>query len=183
MSKNFLIVVNAFSKWPEIIEMTSTTAANTIRVLREIFASFRLPEQLVSDNGPQFVSSQFSDFCKLNRIKHNCVAPYHPTLNGLAERIVQSFKQSMRKSNNDSIPFQHRLANFLLMYRTTAHATTNTPPCELLMGHSLRTRLDLLRPNLRRKVLSEQAKQKQSHDEHSKGRQFKEGDTVWVRDF
>ena len=66
------------------------------------------------------------------------------------------------------------------MYRMTAHATTNTPPCELLMGHSLRTRLDLLRPNLQRKVLSEQAKQKQSHDKHSKDRQFKEGDTVTV---
>ena len=32
------------------------------------------------------------------------------------------------------------------MYRTTAHATTNTPPCELLMSYHLRTRLDLLRP-------------------------------------
>ena len=69
------------------------------------------------------------------------------------------------------------------MYRTTAHATTNTPPCELLMSHSLRMRLNLLRPNLQRKVLSEQVKQKQSHDEQSKDRQFKEGDTVWVRDF
>ena len=58
-----------------------------------------------------------------------------------------------------------------------------TPPCELLMGCPLRTRLDLLRPNLGRKVLSEQAKQKQSHDEHSKDRQFKEGDAVWIRDF
>ena len=77
---------------------------------------------------------------------------------------------------------QHRLVNFLLMCRTTAHATTNTPPCELLMGYSLRKRLDLLRPNLRRKVMSEQAKQKQSHDEHSKDRQFKEGDTVCIRD-
>ena len=68
----------------------------------------------------------------------------------------------------------------------TGHKTsgqTNTPPCELLMGRPLRTRLDLLRPNLWRKVLSEQAKQKQSHDEHSKDRQFKVGDAVWIRDF
>ena len=101
MGKNFLIAMDAFSKWPEIIEMTLTTAANTIRVLREIFARFGLPEQLVSDNGPQFVSSEFSEFCKLNGIKHYRVAPYHPALNGLADCMLQSFKQSMRKSNND----------------------------------------------------------------------------------
>ena len=183
IGKKFLIAVDAFSKWPEIIEMTSTTTANTIRVLREIFTRYGLPEQLVSDNGPQFVSSKFSEFCKSNGIKHYRVAPYHLASNGLAERMVQSFKQSMKKSSNDGIPFQHRLANFLLMYRTTPHATTNTPPCELLMGRPLRIRLDLLRPNLGRKVLSEQAKQKQSHDEHSKDHQFKEGDAVWIRDF
>ena len=183
MGKTFLITVDAFSKWPEIIEMSSTTATNTIKVLRDIFSRHGLPEQLVSDNGPQFISSEFSEFCKINGVKHFRVAPYHPASNGLAERMVQTFKQSMRRSINDGIPFQQRLANFLLTYRTTPHATTNIAPCELLMGRALRTRLDLLRPNLEMKVCSEQAKQKQRHDERSKVRNFKPGDTVWIRDF
>ena len=72
--------------------MTSTTAANTIKVLQEIFSMHGLPEQLVSDNGPQFVSSEFLDFCKANGIKHFQVAPYHPASNGLAECTVQTFK-------------------------------------------------------------------------------------------
>ena len=117
MGKNFLIAMD------QVIEMTSTTTANTIRVLREIFTRYGLPKQLVSDNGLQFVSYEF---CKSNGIKHYCVAPYHLASNGLAERMVQSFKQSMKKSSTDGIPFQHRLANFL----STPHATTNTPPCE-----------------------------------------------------
>ena len=111
------------------------------------------------------------------------VAPYHPASNGLAECMVQTFKQAMRRSRNDGIPFQHRLANFLLKYRTTPHTTTNIAPCELLMGRVLRTRLDMLRPNLEMKVYTELAKQKQRHDEHSKERNFKTGDTVWARDF
>jgi len=97
--------------------------------------------------------------------------------------MVQTFKQSMRQNINDGIPFQQRLANFLSTYRTTSHATTNIAPCELLMGCALRTRLDLLQPNLEMKVCSEQAKQKQRHDEHSKACNFKPGDTVWTRDF
>ena len=70
MGKTFLIAVDAFSKWPEIIEMSTTTAANTIRVLRELFAVHGIPEQLVSDNGPQFVSTEFLEFCKSNGVKH-----------------------------------------------------------------------------------------------------------------
>lgn len=41
--------------------MKSTTAADTIAVLRHMFASFGLPEQIVSDNGPQFVAHELTE--------------------------------------------------------------------------------------------------------------------------
>ena len=72
------------------------------------------------------------------------VALYHPALNGLAERMVQAFKQSVSWSNNDCIPLQQRLTNFLLTYITIPHVTTNTNSCELLIGQALRTGLILL---------------------------------------
>ena len=96
--------------------------------------------------------------------------------------MVQTFKQAMRRTKNDG-PCQHRIANFLLTYRTTPHTTTNVAPCTLLMGRSLRTRLDMIRPNLDSTVCAAQAKQKQHHDEHSKSREFLPGDNVWTRDF
>ena len=71
MNKTFLIAVNAFSKWPEIVEMMSTTASTTIKILQEIFSTHGFPEQLVSENGSHFVSSEFSDFCKANGIKQS----------------------------------------------------------------------------------------------------------------
>ena len=55
----FLIVVDAHSKWPEMVPMTSTTTTRTIEELRKIFATHRLPEQVVSDNGPQFIAEEF----------------------------------------------------------------------------------------------------------------------------
>ena len=61
-------------------------------VLRQMFAAYGLPDQIVSDNGPQFISDDFTMFTKRNGMKHIRSAPYHPASNGLAERCVQSLK-------------------------------------------------------------------------------------------
>jgi len=76
--------------------MYSITAQKTITELRKLFAACGLSEQLVSDNGPQFVSDEFATFMKMNGIKHICCAPYHPSSNGAAERFVQTFKKVMK---------------------------------------------------------------------------------------
>ena len=55
----FLIVVDAHSKWLEVIPVRSTTSSSTIEVLRDLFARFGIPEQIVTDNGAQFVSEEF----------------------------------------------------------------------------------------------------------------------------
>jgi len=94
----FFIVVDAHSKWPEVIEMPATTTTHTITELRKLFAAHGLPKQLVSGNGPQFTSVEFATFCKVNGVKHIRCAPYHPSSNGQAERFVQTFKRAMKAS-------------------------------------------------------------------------------------
>ena len=83
----FFLLVDAHSKWPEIYEMTSTTSARTIELLRHLFAAYGLPEQVVPDNCPQFISGEFESFMKNNGIKHIRTAPYHPASNGAVERL------------------------------------------------------------------------------------------------
>ena len=80
--------------------MNSTTAQRTIVELRKLFAAYGLPEQLVSDNGPQFLSNDFATFVKMNGIKHIRCSPYHPSSNGVAERFVQTFKKAMKASQH-----------------------------------------------------------------------------------
>ena len=92
----YLLVSDAHSKWPEIIELKSTTANKTIEELRKLFVSYGLPEQMVTDNGPQFISEQFAIFVKSNGVKHIKSSPYHPATNGPVERLVQTFKKSMK---------------------------------------------------------------------------------------
>lgn len=72
----FMIVVDAHSKWLEVI------TEKILGVLCNLFSVYRLPEQLVSDNGLQFTSSE-SELCmRANGIKHIQTSPYHPASNG-----------------------------------------------------------------------------------------------------
>ena len=61
--------------------------------LRRLFFMCGIPRQLVSDNGPQFTSTEFQDFIKGNGIKHIRSAPYHPSTNGQAEGFIRTFKK------------------------------------------------------------------------------------------
>ena len=79
----FFVLMNAYSKWPEVVELQSVAAAKTIKVSRQLFARYGLPEQFVSDNGSQFTSEEFEEFMKRNGIKHTFSALYHPATNGL----------------------------------------------------------------------------------------------------
>ena len=65
-----LLAIDAHSKWPEVISMLSSTTQATIEGLRRLFAAYGLPQQLVSDNSPQFTSAEFAVFLRKNGVKH-----------------------------------------------------------------------------------------------------------------
>ena len=113
----FLVVVDSHSKWPEVIPMTTTSAARTIEELRKLFATHGLPEQLVSDNGCQFTSDEFRTFMRNYGIKHIRSAPHHQAKNGSAERFVQTFKQALRAALTEKKTLSWKVTNFLLAYR------------------------------------------------------------------
>ena len=180
--KMFLLLINAHSKWPEIFEMASTTSESTIAMLRRVFAAYGLPEHLVSDNGPQFTSTEFQEFLRSNGVKHIRTAPYHSASNGAVERLVKTFKQAMKAGEQDGFTLQHQLQNVLITYRSTPHATTGQSPASLFLGSPLRTRFDLLRPVVGERVRGEQARQKHHHDGHRHYREFPVGTHVMVRE-
>ena len=182
MGSSFLVVIDAHSKWPEVIEMPNTSASKTITALLHLFAAYGLPEQVVSDNGPQFTSEEFKGFLKCNGVQHIRCAPYHPSSNGAAERFVQTFKQAMRASDED-LPRAHRLANFLFTYRATPHATTSMAPATLFLQRDLRTRFSLIQPDPERRVSLKQAQQATHHDKHVKPRSLSSGQSVMIRNF
>lgn len=129
----FLLVVDAFSKWPEISIVTSTTANTTIGKLNHLFASHGIPKVLVSDNAAVFTGIEFQSFIKANSIKHFTSAPFHPASNGQAERFVYTVKPALRSMKLGHYTVQDSLNSFLFSYRRAPNVTTGESPASLFL--------------------------------------------------
>ena len=70
-----MLLIDAHSKWIEVYPMASVTAKPTIECLRNVFAQVGLPEKLISDNGPTFVSAELKDFLQRNGVKDITTSP------------------------------------------------------------------------------------------------------------
>nr|XP_056704934.1 uncharacterized protein K02A2.6-like [Euleptes europaea] len=95
--KTFLIVMDSYSKWLEVVNVGSMTSPVVVRELQKIFATHGLPDTVVSDNGAQFTSAEFHKFLTKNGICHTTSALFHPATNGQAERMVRTTKEVMRQ--------------------------------------------------------------------------------------
>ena len=180
MPKHILLVtIDAYSKWPDVHIVPSTSAQPTIDKLRMIFAMHGLPMTLVSDNGPPFQTAEFHSFMIANGIVHCCVPPYHPSSNGLAENMVKTLKQALRKNKfTKNATIETHIARFLTSYRNTRHSTTMRTPEELLLNRSPRTRLSLVHPCTPQRL--EQTVEKQVEDHQP--RHFTTNSDVMIRD-
>ena len=125
--------------------VNSSSVEIMIEKMRATFATLGLPQSLVTDNGPEFTSAQFAQFTKNNGIEHVTSSPYHPSTNRLAERMVQTFKEGMKRQKTGSIEI--RIARFLFAYRNTPQSTTGVSPAVMMFKRPLRCHLDLLKPN------------------------------------
>ena len=178
LGKMFLVIVDAHSKYLDVVPMTHATTSGVISALRQNFSIFGLPEHIVSDNGSQFTSADFQHFLSQNGIFHTKTAPGHPATNGLAERYVGFFKSKMSALSSDDPPgdLSTRLSRFLFSYRSTPNSTGRSP-AELLTGRQPRTRFDLLQPS----TLREQVRTFEDNLDHSP--RFAPGDPVFALSF
>ncbi|XP_072023179.1 uncharacterized protein [Amphiura filiformis] len=87
------------------------------------------------------------------------------------------------KKMNDKSSLETKIARFLMKYRVTPHTTTGQSPSELLMKRTIRSRLDLVRPDLQKRVQEKQFGQAHNHDMHAKEREFQIQDAVFAHNY
>uniref|UniRef100_H3B501 Uncharacterized protein n=1 Tax=Latimeria chalumnae TaxID=7897 RepID=H3B501_LATCH len=175
--QHFLVVIDVHSKWIEVFPTQVTTTEKTMSLLRHLFASYDLPRDLVSDNGPQFSSQEFKLFLKQDGVRYILSPPYYLASNGAAERAVQTFKKAWIKQSLHSVSANLRLAHFLFTYHNTPHMVTECTPAELFLKQQPCTCLSLLKPDISRTMEKHQLQQ-------LKGRTaFPKQERVMVHDF
>lgn len=92
--ENYLVIVDFYSRYFEVEKLGSTSQAVITR-LKGIFARYGIPEQFVSDNGPQYNSQEFANFAKGWDFTHVMSSPHYAQSNGMAEKTVQTVKRML----------------------------------------------------------------------------------------
>ena len=124
-------MVDYFSRFVEIQKLTSTTSVSTITVLKSIFALHGIPITLVTDNGPQFISNEMTQFSSTHGFQHVTSSSHYHQYNGQAERAVRTVKALLSKCADSYLA--------LLSYRATPLPWCGLSPAQLLMGCTIRT--------------------------------------------
>ena len=182
-----LVVVDYFSNYFEVARLHSTTSTAVIKELKVMFARFGIPEELVSDNGPQFASSEFSCFAQEWGFKHQTTSPYHPQANGKAEQAVQTVKRLFQKCK---VTGQSEFLT-LLDWRNTPSEGIGVSPAQRLLGRRCQTLMPttatLLQPRFpidgdKEALLDQKRRQKSYFDRSAKSLPSLEtDDTVQIR--
>jgi hypothetical protein len=179
--KYYLVIVDSFSNWIDVIPVTSIDFSTIELALLKFFSDNGLSEILVTDGGPPFSSQKFSEFCLIRGIKHIFSAPYHAQSNGPAERAVQTFKVIAKKIHVENpqisnVNFQKKILEYLSAFRNTPNATKGKSPAELFLKSKCKTRLTNLNPLYsQEKIPSKPPSQPQNV------KRFDEGQIVYVR--
>ena len=78
-------MVDYLTKWVEAEPLQKTESEDVIRFLKGVFARHGTPEQLITDNGPQFCSDKTKAFLDLHDVFVRFITTYHPASNGEVE--------------------------------------------------------------------------------------------------
>ena len=122
------MVGDYFSKFPVVRKLSTTTSSAIIHHLRSIVAEHGIPEELVTDNGPQYSSHEFKKFCSEWGIRHTTSSTLYPQSNGFSERMIQTVKNLLKKAEGAGEDPYIALLN----YRATpVYSKLQAPACVL----------------------------------------------------
>jgi len=137
-NKDYLLIVDYYSKYPEVCLLSDKTASCVIAHLKSEFARHGIPKEIISDNMP-FSSAKMQQFASEWGFVITTSSPRYPQSNGMAERAIQTVtvKRILKKAESDgSDPY---IA--LLQYRNAPISGLEYSPAQLLMSRRLRSKL------------------------------------------
>ena len=126
-----------WSNYFELDELEETDSHSIINCLRRHFASHGIPDEVVTDNGPKFISKNFAEFTRKWMFKHVKTSPYYSQVNGMAESAIKTAKTLLRSA----IASGQDAWMAVLTYRNTPTPGMSTSPAQRLMSRKTKTLL------------------------------------------
>ena len=137
----FHVVIDEFSRWPEVAVVKSTNFKELKKVLDRSFSLMGIPDQVTHDNGPPYNSQEWRTYAKEKGFALNPCTPEHPQSNGIAERfmavLVKTVHAAIAKGVDPKVEVERRLLN----YRNTPHPSTGKTPSQLIMNRKIKTKI------------------------------------------
>ena len=187
-NKDYLITVDYFSNFWEIDRLRDTKASICVRKLKSHFARNCIPAVVISDNRPQFTSSEFAQFRREWSFEQRTSNPGNQQANGQAESTIKTAKSILRKAKKCNTYLA------ILAARNTPTEYMDSSPAQRLLGRRTKTQLpitaELLKSqhvnteNFNKRIKTRQ--QEQVHYYNRKARDLpplQEGDVVCMRSF
>ena len=130
---NYLVTVDHFSDYFEMDKLPDTLASTIVDTTKSVFARHGSPVVCLTDNGPQFISVEYSEFAKSWNFIHKTSSPYYSQSNGRAEAAVKTAKSLLKKCEDPKLGLLH-----LRNCPTKGHSAS---PVQRLMSRRTRTSL------------------------------------------
>ena len=141
-----LTLVDYATRYPEAVALAKIGTETVAEALLGIFARVGFPQEILSDNGTQFVSQVMQEVARLISVKQLFSSPYHPMANGLCERFNGTLKKMLlRLCSEQPREWDRYLEPLLFAYREIPQESTGYSPFELLYGRTVRGPMAILR--------------------------------------
>ena len=141
-----LTTLDLCTHYPEAIPLKQHTASDVAQALSTVFSRFGFPQEILSDQGTDFMSELMQIFLFDFGINHIRTSPYHPQSNGACERFNGTLKFMLR-SLVDRFPdsWDTALPWVLFAYREVTVETLGCSPFDLLFRRSVAGPLSLIK--------------------------------------
>lgn len=183
---SFLVIVDYFSHWLELLPLKDKTSECVIDAMQNVFSRFGYPLELISDNMP-FSSFKCQSYFKSKDITLITSTPRYPKSNGMAEKYVQISKMILKKYFEDNLDYREGI----MQYNNTPLVGLNLSPSQILNSRNIRTSpctIEYLKPKIQKHVykllLLKQSVCKNNYDRHARRNNitFEPGDEVVYRE-
>ena len=147
-NRYLLVIGDYFTRWMEAYPISNQkTEIIAQKLVMEFISRFGIPLELHSDQGTNFQSELMNSICSLLEISKTRTTAYHPSSNGMVERLNRTLTDMIKSFvNNNRTNWDEHINLLLAAYRSIPHPATRFTPNYLMLGREINLSLQIVCP-------------------------------------